>query len=131
LNITFTGPGSQTVTAPTRTVNAAYNALSSGLVDVPSGAATGSSYDIPMGSVGSAATFVAVTNLSGVDCSVLIGAGGNDVQGEVFELCNGGLFAQGGPTGPAGMAFSNMQLELKAHATGPGTIEYYVFGDPV
>ena len=120
VNLTYTGPDNETVTAPAVSVSAAYMAQGINTVDVPA-AATGA-FAIPFGSVGVGATCIVIENKTAQDISLALGT---------FSLASGGtvMIAQGAL--PASGKLTAATATLSGAQVAAGSIVAKVFGDPV
>ncbi len=129
INMTYKGPSAETAKLPEKSVAFAYMAQEHGTVDVPDTTAEDTAVEIPFGSVGDAATMILLQNRTGQDVEVKIN--NQNTGTHHHDLCDGGIFMIGGPSTVAANKIIEVSFTLSAAQSGPGEIEYHIFGDPV
>lgn len=123
-DMTYTGTGGTSVSAPRKTVSVPYQSSAEGLLDVPVGATAGVSTAIPFGTIAKA-TAVRIHNDTSND--IIVKSGGATVA----ALPPAGMLLIAGPT-PTGTpgALTAMTFELTTTQAAVETVGYWVFGDP-
>jgi hypothetical protein len=130
----YTGPFGAVV-ATTDHIEADYDGLSSGNIDVPASAAAGSSYDIPLGSIAKP-KFLVIRNDTLVQIGVSILTGGSTGPAEPINITAGGqlamampdaISAASGPTGP--ISAVSVALAITAPTGDATQIGYMIAGD--
>lgn len=103
---------------------ATYTALQAGVVDIPSGSALGSVFQLPMGGVATGKGYFVKAN-SGVMLGINGGTGTTQLQG----VATGGVIAALGSLPATQQAIGSMVVVLPRQAGNDGSVEYLVFGD--
>ncbi len=101
-----------------------YVAANEGVIDVPSGSATGTSFEVPFGAVG-AAKSVFVQN-AGPSGSVNVAL--NGATGSFIELPAGGSVDVAIPTSVSGHPVVAVAVAVGAVQPGLGSIRYIILG---
>lgn len=127
LNLTYVASGGDTVVAPAVTKTVPYTSLSEGFLDVPSSTASATSYSLPFGSIGVAATCGIVENRTGQD--LVLTLNGPSASG-LHSLASGGMFAFGMETSSYRNPVTSMTATTTVTQVGAGEIGYRLFGDP-
>ena len=139
LSLSYIGASGQTVTEPSKSVTPSYQGAEPGqILDVPSGATSGTTYSVAFGTIGTEATFLRVDN----NCSCPITVRLNGATSGGVPVAAGGFFETGGPTsasGATGGVLTAAQCVLGGtqgwvggtQTTLPGGISAWVFGDPI
>jgi hypothetical protein len=125
VNMSYAGPGGQSVTVPAVITIPTYQASCCGTVDIPAGTAKDAVVPIPFGSVATGATCVALKSNAGQDVGV-----GVNAPVPSFELPSGGVFMLASATLPEGVPLTALNVVLPAEQATAGTVDYWVFGDP-
>jgi hypothetical protein len=125
VNMSYAGPGGQSVTVPAVITIPTYQASCCGTVDIPAGALKDAVIGVPFGSVADGATCVALKNNAGQD----LGIGINALEPS-FDLPSGGVFVMASVALPEGLPLTALNVVLPAEQVAAGTVDYWVFGDP-
>ena len=127
VSLSFEGPNGARESA-NDTVDAEYQALSEGILDVPDAEASGTDHEIPFGSVGTGATALLIKNRTGQPLDLKLNGGSTVAQ----RIPDGkaAIVALAGSLGVAPMVTA-AKLVTSAIQAGAGYIDYRVFGDPV
>ena len=123
-NLTYQSGGGS-VTMPTLTIAAPYEASSPTRVDVPDATAADVEIDLPMGSIGTALTGLIVVNHTGQDLEVSING-----SEDLWELPDGGFFAYGCAAAPATVPLTEVSVTTTGIQAGAGYVDVWAFGDP-
>ena len=126
MKLTFDGLGGQSVTPPSIVVAAPFQALSTGIIDVPDTEASATVHAIPFGSIGTGATLALFVNKTGQDLALKVnGEGASPVKipanGAVCFAC----------AALSAVPVTALSLATTATQSGQGSIEFYLMGDPV
>jgi pimeloyl-ACP methyl ester carboxylesterase len=124
LALSYPGPGGESRKVPATLLEAPFQAINVGRIDIPDGALLGAPLVIPFGSVGVGASLVLIKNANNQDLALFL-AGATD---EHCRIPPGGVFLIGGST-PSTNALTEVTLELTADQVGDGFVDYWVFGD--
>lgn len=109
------------------TVAGTYNAASQGVLDIPSGSATGTVFLVPLGSIGNPKS-VFIKN-AGPSGSVNYSPQGTGVGTGAFEITAGGSLDIQMPLTPTGKPITNVAVSVAASQPGLGQIQYVILGD--
>ncbi len=129
IDMSYTGPGGSAVTAPRKTIAAPYQGMNSGRIDVPALETSATEHVIPFGGV-AAATCVRVDNNTDARITLKI----NAEAAASHALPPGGTQLIAMPVADVGTTpapLTSVTAILGEAATLGGTIDYWVFGDPV
>ena len=124
--LTYTGPDSDQVVMPQRTIAANYQAQNHGTIDVPDATASATSYSVPFGSIAADATAGLIENRTGQPLEVKI----NGAAAASQTIPSGGVFAWANPVASGGTPILAISLKTTAMQSGVGYINYHLFGDP-
>ena len=122
-NIAYQGPGGANV-SQSLAAQATYTALQAGIIDIPSGAASGSAFQVPFAGVATAKGYFVKANTS-VQLGINGGTGTTQMQGNA----TGGTVAALGPLPGRGSAVTGMVITIPLTASGDSSVEYVVWGD--
>lgn len=125
VNMSYAGPGGQSVTVPAIVTVPTYQASCCGTVDIPAGTLKDAVIAIPFGSVATGATCVQIKNNAGQELGLAF-------NGPVasFELASGGVFAVASVALPGNTPLTAVNVVLPDAQAAAGTVDYWVFGDP-
>lgn len=126
LALTYTRNG-QTITIPTKRINAPFQAYVDGDVDVPDATAGDTEIAIPMGSIGTGATLVVLENDTGQDLKVEIAG----AAAPSHDLPDGGFAViLAAAELPAARKLTALSIHTTGVQAGAGKVRFHVFGDP-
>lgn len=123
-----TAEGQSALVPPNGTarVQCPYQAQSVGSLDVPDTTTSATSYSIPFGSIGVAATLVVLENKTGQELAVKI----NGASSASHRMKDGGVLILGEAAAPGTTPITAVSVATTATQSGAGFVAYYVFGDP-
>lgn len=124
-NMQYNGVGGGTV-VQSLAAQATYTALQAGIVDIPSGSAGGSVFQLPMGGVATGKGYMVKAN-----SGVMLGINGATAASQMQAVATGGLVMALGPLPGKQAAIGSMVVVLPTSqaAGNDGSVEYLVFGD--
>ncbi len=123
-NLSYQAPGGSNV-SQSLSAQATYQAQQAGSIDIPSGAPSGSAYQLSFGSVATAVGLM----IKGVDSAVSVffnGATGGIGQ----PIGTGGVFSNVSPNPCQGAGYSSAVVVATRQQQVAGRIDYIVWGDP-
>ena len=126
LNLSYTGPDSDAVTMPTRSISANYQAQNHGSIDIPDTQASATVYAVPFGGITVDATCGMIENQASAPLSVKI----NGAAAASQTIPVGGVFSWGNPVAAGATPILAISLTTTAIQAGAGHINYHLFGDP-
>lgn len=124
LALSYPGPGGENRKVPTSVLEAPFQAINVGRIDIPDGTLEGAPLVIPFGSVGVGASLLLIKNGNNQDMALLL-AGATE---EHCRIPPGGVFLIGGSV-PSSNALTEATLMLTDDQVGDGSVDYWVFGD--
>ena len=127
VNMSYSGPGGQSVVVPAIVTLPTYSALCTGTIDIPALASKATKYEVPFGSVGTGATCVFVKNNAGQDVSLLY----NSAATSTCDVPDGGVAMHASADLPADVPLTKLEVMLPAAQVAAGSVDYWVLGDPV
>lgn len=122
-NVQYQAPGNANVTQSLG-AQATYSAMQAGILDIPSGAASGSAYQIPFGGVATAKGYFVKAN-SSVQLGINQGTGTTQMQG----IATGGVVAALGSLPGRLGGITAMTIVLPSVAGNDSSVEFVVWGD--
>jgi hypothetical protein len=125
VNMSYAGPGGQSVVVPAVITIPTYQASCTGTVDIPAGALKDAVIAVPFGSVADGATCVAIKNNSGQELGI-----GVNAPIPSFNLPTGGVFMMAASALPTAVPLTAVSVVLPDTQAEAGTVDYWVFGDP-
>lgn len=127
VSLAYTGPSGQQEAPPTQQVVAPYQAQNVGAIDVPDSTASSTTYSIPFGSIGTAASLVVLQNNTGQELAIKI----NGAAAASHHMAQGGMLVIAENSAPGSTPVLSVSVTTTAMQAGAGSVGYYVFGDPV
>lgn len=121
-SLNYTAPGGGTINTEIVAVGS-YLASSLGTLDVPSGAASGATFALPLGGVGNPNAFYIK---SSIGTAALLKMQNNPTG---LPLTDGGMMVYGNPKTPGASPLSAVAIQLTSAQTAYGSIDYVIFGD--
>jgi pimeloyl-ACP methyl ester carboxylesterase len=126
LALSYPGPGGESRKVPSMLLEAPFQALNVGRIDIPDGTQAGTPIGIPFGSIGVGASLVLFKNTGNQELALRL-------AGATSDQCRipiGGVFSVGG-SAPSANAITEATLLTTATQVGDGSVDYWVFGDAV
>ena len=123
-SLNYVAPGGGTVNQDIVAVGS-YLASSLGTMDIPSGAASGATFTIPLGGVGNPIAFYLK---SSIGTGALVKMQSNPTG---LPIMDGGVMVYANPKTPGASAgpLSALAIQLTAAQTAYGFLDYEIFGD--
>lgn len=121
-SINYTAPGGGTINTDIVAVGS-YLASSLGTLDIPSGAASGATFALPLGGVGNP-NFAYIK--SSIGTAAILKMQGNPTG---IPLTDGGIQIYGNPKTPTPSPLGALTVQLTANQSAYGSIDYVITGD--
>jgi len=125
-NLNYTGPSNEPLTMQPESVNAPYAALNEGIMDIPDGTASSTTFPVPFGTITANATGGIIVNRTGQNLEMKI----NGAASASHSIPQGGVFAWSNPA-TTSLPITAIDLTTTAGQVGQGQVAYRLFGDPI
>lgn len=122
-SLNYTPPGGSSAVNTDIVAVGSYLASSMGTLDIPSGAASGATFALPLGGVGNPNAYYLK---SSIGTAALVKMQNNPTG---LPLTDGGVMLYGNPKTPGTSPLSALAIQLTSAQTTYGSVDYVIFGD--
>jgi len=125
VTLTYAAPGGGNASVSLDPLSVPYAAMSADTIDVPDAEAASTDHTISFGSVGTGATLLLVLNKTGQPLTLTVNGG--DLVSSIAD----GKYALLSPGDLGGSPITSAKVTTTDIQAGAGSVDTFVFGDPV